>query len=430
MDEQSGSDSIQFGDQLKSDIHVRLKNNKGRQELFRSHSSILKNKSTYFADKLSDQSSHSCLEIQCTELDYDHYVKLLKCLYLPTNSLLDSWDSVKSALGVLEVAKKLHCESIFESCVEYLEAVPWEDSEEDNIVRVVSKLGPTAMPILARIQPVELGPIKNVFISAIRFATSLDSPFPPFGDELKTSAQEQVEYMLGDDEDMHLATSDNEVKTETQIGLFKTFSFFEKELSSISESNASFCSSKILQSLSDLEWLCNILLKMGLMTDFVSKWIEISENILRIIDDKKIENKMWDLKVKLIEVTSKVLDAVGYGNVIIPAPQRVQLLKSWLPFIRKLKPVLDLMIKNDKEFPYKMDDDLCQSIEGAIVSLVLALPSDDQAEILADWMNAEQQVRYPDLSEAFELWCFRTKSAKRRLVGGLDNKIDNATVSL
>ncbi|PQQ10592.1 BTB/POZ domain-containing protein [Prunus yedoensis var. nudiflora] len=75
-----------------------------------------------------------------------------------------------------------------------------------------------------------------------------------------------------------------------------------------------------------------------------------------------------------------------------------------------------------------MSEDLCQSIEGAMVTLVLALPSNDQADILADWMGAEQ-VRYPDLSEAFEVWCFRTKSAKRRLVEGLDGA-GNATVSL
>ncbi|KAI3469113.1 hypothetical protein Pfo_025776 [Paulownia fortunei] len=428
MDEHTGTDSIKFGDQCTSDIVIRLKNSNGRQELFHSHSFILKSKSTYFADRLSDPGSHACLEIECTEVNYDHHLKLLKCLYIPAGSLLDSWDSVRSALGVLQVAAALHCESIVHSCIQYLEAAPWEDSEEDEIVVVVSRLGPIAMPILARIQPVDLVATKSVFISAIRFSTSIDAPCPPFGDELRTSAQEQVEYMLGDDEDMPLVAADNEVKLETRTGLSKTFSFFERELSSLLESDmCKVAEDKIVQGLSDLEWMCNILLKMGLMNDFVSKWIDISESVLHIIEDKKLESIMWGLKVKLIEVTSKVLDAVGYGNVILPAPRRVQLLKSWLPFIRKLKPILDSMTNKDIEFPYKMDEDLCQSIEGAIVSLVSALPSNDQAEILADWMNAEQ-LRYPDLSEAFEVWCFRTKSAKRRLVGGLDRV--NTTVSL
>ncbi|KAL3656120.1 hypothetical protein CASFOL_000516 [Castilleja foliolosa] len=285
------------------------------------------------------------------------------------------------------------------------------------------------MPVLARIQPMDFVATKNVFISAIRFATKVDGPCPPFRDELRISAQEQVEYMLGNDEDM-LLVADDEVKSETRTGLFKAFSLFESELSSM-DGPPNICEAaedRIIQCLSDLEWMCGILLKMGLMDDFVSKWIDVSESVLLVFDDEKLGCVMWGLKVKLIQVTSKVLDAAGYGNVILPASRRVWLLKTWLPFIRKLKPLLDSMNDRDIEFSYKMDEDLWQSVEGAIVSLVSALPSDDQAEILADWMSADDQLRYPDLSEAFEVWCFRTKSAKRRLVGGLDEV--NTTASL
>ncbi|KAE8708545.1 FAS-associated factor 2-B-like [Hibiscus syriacus] len=174
--------------------------------------------------------------------------------------------------------------------------------------------------------------------------------------------------------------------------------------------------------------MCNILSKMDLMKDFVCSWGEMSGKVLGIIEDKKLENAMWGLKLKLIEVTGKVLEAVGYGNVILPAPCRVQLLKTWLPYIRKIKPILDAEGNKDTNFPYKMDEDLCQSIEGAIVSLVLALPSNDQTDILLDWMETEL-VKYPDLSEAFEIWCYRTKSAKRRLMQGLD-RVGDATISL
>ncbi|XP_059641351.1 BTB/POZ domain-containing protein At3g05675 isoform X3 [Cornus florida] len=287
------------------------------------------------------------------------------------------------------------------------------------------------MPILARIQPVDLSNTKNVLLSAIRFATSISGPCPPFGDELKTSAQEQVEYMLGEDEETPLVTGDDEIRVEMRMGLSKICSSFEKELSSLlleSDLTSETAENKIIQCLSDLEWMCNILPKIDLMKDFVAKWAEISGNILGVVEDKKLDSFMWGSKVKLIEVTAKVLEAVGYGNVIIPAPCRVLLLKTWLPYIRKIKPLLDSKGNEDAGFPYKMDEDLCQSIEGAIVSLVLALPSNDQADILTDWMKAEQ-VKYPDLSEAFEVWCYRTKSAKRRLMEGLD-RVGNATVSL
>lgn len=431
MDKAAISKPCRLGDPERNDTLVRLKNKEGRPEWFYSHSSILTDKSKYFADRLSRPNSSNLIEIQCSEFDYDHHVKLLTLLYLPAHTILDSLHSVKSAVRVLELAVTFQCEEIVQCCIQYLEAIPWEDKEEEHILKAVAKLGPVAMPILARIQPVDFTATKNVFVSAVSFAMSISGPCPPFGDELKTSAQEQVEYMLGEDEDLPLVSADDEVRSLVRAGLSKISKSFEQELSSLlldRDLASETTEAKILCSLSDLEWMCNILPKMDLMLDFVSNWTEISPNVLIIVEDHKLDCLMWGLKIKLIEVTAKVLDAVGYGNVILPAPCRVILLKTWLPYIRKIKPLLDSKGNEEASFPYKMDEDLCQSIEGAIVSLILSLPSNDQADILADWMKANQ-VRYPDLSEAFEVWCYRTKSAKRRLMEGL-NKVGNATISL
>ncbi|KAM0981911.1 hypothetical protein ACFX2A_015196 [Malus domestica] len=432
MDKALQTKPCRFGDRKSSDVVICLKNREGTPKRFCSHSLVLINRSKYFANRLSHPSSSDCINIHCSEVNYDHHVNLLKLLYLPADSILDSFDSVKSALGILQVAVAFQCEEIARCCIQYLEAVPWEDKEEELILKAVSKLGSIAMPILARIQPVDLAATKNVFVSAVRVATSISGPCPPFGNELKTSAQEQVEFMLGDDEDAPLVTADDEVKSVLRMGLLQIYSTFEKELSALllePDLVSDRAEEKILHSLSDLEWMCNILGKMDLMKDFVSNWAESSSNVLGVVEDKKLDSFMWGLKIKLIEVTAKVLEAVGYGNVILPTPIRASLLKTWLPYIRKMKPLLDSKGSEGTGFPYKMSEDLCQSIEGAMVTLVLALPSNDQADILADWMGAEQ-VRYPDLSEAFEVWCFRTKSAKRRLVEGLDGAAGNATVSL
>ncbi|XP_013679637.1 GDSL esterase/lipase At1g28590-like [Brassica napus] len=42
-----------------------------------------------------------------------------------------------------------------------------------------------------------------------------------------------------------------------------------------------------------------------------------------------------------------------------------------------------------------------------------ALPIFNQAEILNEWLS--KNGVYPDLTEAFEVWCYRSKVAKRRL---------------
>ncbi|KEH32937.1 BTB/POZ domain-containing protein At3g05675 isoform X1 [Medicago truncatula] len=282
-----------------------------------------------------------------------------------------------------------------------------------------------------RSKPVNLSAAKDMFVSAIRFAVSIEVPCFPFGDELRTSAQEQVDYMLGEDEDISLIISDDEVKSVVRMGVHNVIHSFETDLSSLllnPTHEVEAADNTIMRRVSDLEWMCNVLPKMDLMKIFVSNWIAISSKILVIIEDEKFEHVRWGLKVKLIEVTCKVFEAVSYGSVIVPAPSRVQLLKTWFPYIRKMKPLLDSKASEETNFAYKMDEDLCQAIEGAIVSLVLTLPSNDQAGILADWIGS-REVGYPDLSEAFEVWSYRSKSAKRRLVEGLHGHSDEAISS-
>ncbi|KAK9144050.1 hypothetical protein Syun_013450 [Stephania yunnanensis] len=155
MDKSRVSKTCILGDRSTSDVIVHLRNRDSRLEWFYCHSSVLSEKSKFFAAYI----------------------------------VLDSWDSVRTALGVLRAAISLQCDEIIQSCIQYLEAIPWEDKEEEEILNAVSKLGPIAMPILARIQPVDLNATKNVLLSAIRFATSSTESHPPFSDDLKISAQ-------------------------------------------------------------------------------------------------------------------------------------------------------------------------------------------------------------------------------------------------
>lgn len=440
METNPNANGFELGDQLTSDVVVHLRNTDGRAELFYCHSSVLVRKSIFFASRLSNlqtlstgrcPNSHGTIEVQCSGSEYEHYIKLLRLLYLPENSISESWESANSAIGVLQASITLGCEGLTQSCCQYLEAVPWDDKEEEEILKLAPSLGPSACSLLARIQPVSLHAVKNVFISAIRFAMSIEKPLPPFTDELKVSAQEQVEYMLLNDEDTPLISAEEDVKSEVKFGLSKMFSTLEMELSSLVKSYdlaPETSEQRILQSLSDLEWMCNILPKIDMMGYFISHWVEISAHLLTIVLDEKYCSSLWAVKAKLIEVAGKALDAVADGTVTLPAPMRLKLLKAWLRYIRNMKPLLDSKRAADGTYPYQMDPDLCQNIEGAILSLVLSLPSNDQADILTEWMST-RQLKYPDLREAFEMWCYRTKSAERR-VGQRLNGISNSTVTL
>lgn len=425
-------EGYKFDDHTTSDVRVCFKLADEQPEWFSCHTLVLSQNSRYFADRLgqNDIRSNACVEIECPRVEYDHYVKMLKLMYLPGESIIDSFDSVKSAVGVLRASNSLGCELVTEGCIAYIEAASWDENEEQEILEVARDLGSKAASLLARLQAPSADAVKNVFISAVRFATCMETPFPPFSDELKTSAQEQIDFMIHEDDDIALVTTDEDVRSVVEEGLTNLLSGLRTALALLAtefDQSPDQAEKRILCSLADIDWIANLLSKIEMMHSFVLGWSEISDHVLSVVQDRKYSSGLWAVKAKLIEVTGKALDAVGYGTVVLPASARVHLLKTWLPYIQMTKHLLDE--NNKDEMSLQMDSDTCQNIESAIVSMVLAFPSDDQADILSEWMKKAEQFRYPDLTEAFEVWCYRSKTAKRRLVGGL-NGASNPTVSL
>ncbi|CAI8614932.1 unnamed protein product [Vicia faba] len=210
-------------DRSTSDVVVRLRTQEGREEWMYCHSVILVKSCKYFADRLSENwptcqilGSRNCVDVNCQESDFDYYVNVIRFLYIVDDDGLvdDLWHGVRNNLGILQVAVELDCPKIVAACVSYLEAMTWEESEEEEILKIVPRMGLQAEPILARLQPVDEIAVRNVFLSALRFVTSS----PPLAmNDLKSSAQEQLDYMLSEDDDVPLLIADDKIKLENRI---------------------------------------------------------------------------------------------------------------------------------------------------------------------------------------------------------------------
>ncbi|OMO68563.1 hypothetical protein COLO4_29569 [Corchorus olitorius] len=412
-----------IGDRSTSDVVVRLRTQDGRDEWIYCHSNILVEKSKYFADRLSENwptcqilDSRNCVEVYCQESDFDHHVNVLRLLYVVIDGSVDDlWNGVKNAIGILRVAIELGCPKIVTACVSYLEAVPWEESEEEEIIKIIPGLGSQVEPILARLQPVNPSAIRGIFISTLQFAMS--SP-PSLMNDLKSSAQEQLEYMVTEDDDAPLLIADDDIKSEVKDCVRRLFSRFNNLLEALSceptEAAGEAGKMELFQSyLADFSWACQLLTKLEIMREFVNSWVDVSDKIVKVMQSS-IAVEETKAKLKVVEVVAKVLEAIGYGTVILPTTKRLHMVKLWLPFVRVTKPLIDSIITNDDCLEFKIDSELWQSLESTFVSIILALPSTDQAEILTEWLGNEH-VQYPDLTEAFEVWCYRSKVAKRRL---------------
>lgn len=412
-----------IGDRSSSDVVVRIRTHEGRDDWIYCHSHILVEKSKYFADRLSDSwptcqilDSRNCVEVYCDECEFDHHIVILRLFYITADVTVTDICSVKNALGILRVAIHLGCPQIVSTCIGYLEAVPWDESEEEEILKVIPGMGSQAEPVLARLQPVNPSGVIKIFISAIQFVTS--SP-PSSMNDLKVSSQEQLEYLLTEDDDAPLLTADDGVKMEAKLCVNRLLTRFVSLVDSLvcdlQETMAEAGKIELFQAyLSDLSWAFQIVTKLETSVDFVLTWVETSVNIVKVAEEACRESSL-PIQGKVLEVAAKVLEAIGYGSVILPTTKRLQMVKVWLPFVRLVKPSVDSVTSDDdNDMLLKSNDELWQSLESAFVSMILTLPSSDQAEILTDWLE-NKQIRYPDLTEAFEVWCYRSKVAKRRL---------------
>jgi len=169
----------------------------------------------------------------------------------------------------------------------------------------------------------------------------------------------------------------------------------------------------------DISWVCEVLSKLEMMKCIVVYWVGVSSDVVETVDAVCTGYDCLKTRLKVVEVSAKVLEAVAFGNVVLPAEKRRHVVNLWIRFARMTKSLVDQAYPDDDggeaETPKEnLDNEVWQGLESAIISILLTLPSNSQAEILSGWLQSKH-VRYPDLTEAFEAWCYRSKVAKRRL---------------
>uniref|UniRef100_A0A0D9VD13 BTB domain-containing protein n=1 Tax=Leersia perrieri TaxID=77586 RepID=A0A0D9VD13_9ORYZ len=427
-----------IGDLETSDVVVRLRTPEGRDEWLYCHSGVLAAGSGYFSDRLSDEwptcqilGSRYCVEVYCQEPDLSSHVTVLRLLYAAAGCGGGdpcSRFGVRGSLGILQAAVHLACPQIAGDCVNYLESAPWDEADEEEILRTIPCLGPDYECVLARLRPIDPAPVTGIFLSAFRHATS---SMNSLSSELKSAAQEQLEYMLTEDDDAPLLVfEDDTVKSQVKdcvAGLLNRFSGFMSSILNKKPKEGGDCEfQKELHCLvSDVSWVCQILSKLEMMKCIAVYWVGVSLDVVEVVDNVCGEiGDCLKTRLKVIEVSAKVLEAIAFGNVVIPTEKRCGVVNVWIDFARRIKPLVDQPERDDDddddengdaEVPkINLDSEVWQSLESAVVSIVLTLPSNSQADILSDWLQSKH-AKYPDLTEAFEVWCYRSKVAKRRL---------------
>ncbi|CAL9188005.1 unnamed protein product [Musa hybrid cultivar] len=386
-----------FGRPETSDMKVTLHGKEGSSMRMSVHRNVLAEHSSFFADKLSRLSPASQVEIADCE-DVEIFLEVVGLMYCKEIKCRLIKRSLSRVLRILKVAESLGFHACIESCLDYLEAVPWvEEEEEQNVISSVRHL---------RDDSYGVGPILNRVAS--------DPSNPP----TDTLAQ-IMDLVLGSSEDRArremkslvlnlLKESDRDgsvgICTETLYGscrhclesllnLFRCAS--EPGFSHEPLGSRDRVVRRISLEVDNLLWLVEILAVRHAADEFASIWASQDELA-------ELHSKLPTMARHQVScVTSRLFVAIGNREMLPPKETRKLLLRVWL------QPLIDdygwLRRGSSRSFDR-------HAVEEGIDRTITTLPLEEQQSVLLSWLRSFLKVGddCPNLRGAFEVWWRRT----------------------
>lgn len=308
---------------------------------------------------------------------------------------------VSRAIGVLEVASSIMFDRGIRSCLEYIEAIPWNENEEEKLKNVFARCTfdeELSKDVLARLQPRNKSSSEDLTVQLIQSVTS----------STNNGARKDMQTLIN--------------------GLLSKSSVYQKDLSGLNkgslyqiccsclnllvelfkEDSESKChtdqmlkvmSSKpkierVSKQSENLSWLFEILVSNDMAEHFVELWANQDE----LISVHEQASPMF--RYELSRISANVFIALGRGKVQCPSDLRSQLFRGWFTpmltdfgWLQRCSKGLDVRV---------LEDSLGQAL--------LTLPLQEQQSLFEEWFEcfASRGTECPNLSRAFQVWWRRS----------------------
>ncbi|KEH21112.1 putative chromatin remodeling & transcription regulator BTB-POZ family [Medicago truncatula] len=390
----SRSPGNHFNDSSSSDIKLTLSSKDGFSVSMNVHRQILVAHSRFFSVKLSDRWTQSqqrsalpyLVEIADCD-DVEVYVETLRLMYCKDLRKKLMKEDVCKVLGILKVSAAIGFDAGVLSCLEYLEAAPWAEDEEDKVASLLSELrleSVGAVEVLKRVSTEvangneEGNDNEEVLLKLIRVVLEGKD------EKARREMKGLVSKML------HENSSQNDLRKESlysacddclQLLRHHFLRAADSDLQDVSQ---------IARQADNLHWILDILIDRQIAEDFLKMWAsesELSEAHSKVPAVHRFE---------VSRVTARLFVGIGKGQLLATKEARCLLLKTWLvPFyddfgwMRRASKGLDRHI-----------------IEDGLSNTILTLPLSWQQEILLAWFNRflNSGEDCPNIQRGFEVW--------------------------
>ncbi|XP_074313392.1 BTB/POZ domain-containing protein At1g63850-like [Silene latifolia] len=375
------------------------------------HSSVLC-KAKYFSTLLSDRwCKDDRNTVKKMNLGVSHstgsmrsHLIVLQLLY--ADDLCAEIVSVSYAVSILHVAVKLLFEDCVKQCLRFLEAVPWNEEEEELIVNL--------MPILSEDESNELlarvissrsdsceQMLHNLLISAKQNHPNV-APVKAFVARLlrEFSSRESARRVLENAFMMSLKV----VKGSLEEYSSPDFRGDHNETEAIQRLNLHTA----LTNGKHLMWIVERMIELRVADVAVKEWSEqasFAADLQRAFQDDAWRNIVPGLPTVVLKCTSKLASAVVSGSILVSRQVRMKLVKDWLPVLIVCKDNASPVLPSHKHALHSPMS-LYLELEETFLRIISTLPMDDAQELLQQCLSfsTRDSEDCPHLITAFNTW--------------------------
>ncbi|KAL5063868.1 hypothetical protein RYX36_025605 [Vicia faba] len=392
--------AIEFGEPGTCDMKVVLLGKQGFSVKLSVHRDVLIEKSSFFSEKILEQSDLSCLQIGDCE-DVEIYVEAVGLMYCKEMKQRLMKQNVSRILRILKVAEFLGFSSCIQSCLEYLEAVPWVgDEEEEKVVSTVLQLqgeGIGINPVLKRISSDVSHVPKDTFSQIIELVLKSNE------EKGRREMKSIVLKLLRENNSLpsYARSTDicnDMIYTSCRSCLDLLLSLFKQAAESSFAGKPSDERDSVIKRIAleadNLSWLLDILVDKQAGDEFALLWANQQE--LAVLHAKLPIVSRYHVSC----ISGKLYVGIGRGELLPSKDTRQLLLQTWL---QPLMNDYNWLQHGCRSFDRKL-------VEEGIGRTILTLPLEDQQSILLSWVGIFLKTgdSCPNLQRAFEVWWRRT----------------------
>ncbi|KAG9455253.1 hypothetical protein H6P81_008157 [Aristolochia fimbriata] len=389
----SCSPGNQFNDASSSDVRLTLSSKDGLSIAMNVHRQILVAHSRFFASKLSDRWSKQqrslphIVEISDCD-DVEIYMETLRLMYCKDLRRKLMKEDVSKVLGILKVSAAIAFDAGVLSCLEYLEAAPWAEDEEEKVASVLAQLhleGAGAGDVLKRVSvevPVaEEGNNDEILLRLLQVVLEGKD------EKARRDMKGLVSKMLREN------SSHNDLSKESLYSACDScLRLLRSHLlaAAAADGTSPFDMGQISRQADNLHWILDILIDRQIGEEFSKTWageVELAAAHSRVPAMHRYE---------VSRVTARLFVGIGKGQVLVSKEVRCLLLRTWLePFYDDFGWMRRACKGLDRHL-----------VEDGLSNTILTLPLPWQQEILLAWfdrfLNSGNDC--PNIQRAFEVW--------------------------